>query len=177
MPALDPNHILLAIERDLLHEDDQHTGWATANKAIVSIAGDPFEVYEILAEGPRGFRVILLWEGDDDQPQGGTSYGITENRIEVTLSGNRGLSLKPGDNLHRDSPDGRPALVTLLASLRREIRSIRFADDGSSSAALEYRGSAPVVTPEGVRLDAYTLRFAITTDIGAVEDRAAQIPE
>jgi len=164
-----PAELLLALEADI-------TLWASSQTAMVSIASDPFEVYEILAEGPARVRVILHWAGDVDDSGEKFDLGIVKNRIEVILSHNRGLQVRPGDNLLRGSGT-RPALVALLASLRSQIRSLVAPADGASTRIFEYRGCEPVVTPEGMRLDAYRMHFEIWSSLPDEAPRVAVLPQ
>jgi hypothetical protein len=160
----------MAIESDL-------QGWVPPSgaKVALSIASDPFEVLEILADSPAGVRVILLWKGDDDLSQG-TPIGIVDNHLEITISHNRGLKVRSGQSLYQSSAT-RPSLIALLDSLRARLRSLGFMEDDGSISPMEYKGCDPVVTPEGLRLDAYTLRFQVTGALTVVPDRVAVLPD
>lgn len=164
-----PAVLLLALQTDIEQ-------WATEHTALVSIASDPFEVYEILAEGPARVRVILHWVGDKDDSGEKFDLGIVRNAIEVIISHNRGLQIRPGDSLLRGT-DTRPSLVALLSSLRSRVRSLILPEDDATTRSFEYRGTDPVVTPEGLRLDAYRLHFEIWGSLPDEPARDAVLPQ
>lgn len=165
---LTPSQILLALEDDL-------NSWQAPTKFLISIASEPFEVLELLAQTSQQIRLILLWAGDEAIYDGNQALGIVNTRIEVTISHATGLSIKPGENLHRPSINGRPSLVGLLSSVRSRIRSLHYPADETTSEFLEYKGTDPVITPEGFRLDAYMLRFEIQAALSEEEPREAII--
>lgn len=106
---------------------DDLTPWVAARKGYLSIAGDPGEVLEYLADGPQSFRVVLAWQGDQDQA--GTEYaGITENTFEVWLIKSKGLPVTPGIALIK----GDPAFLDLLSDLRARVRSLQFPEEATS---------------------------------------------
>lgn len=152
---LQPNTIVLAI-RDHLDPVVKKA------KGITSIASDAFNVIEILGERPAGFRVILLWEGDQDAT-GQPLAGIVRHTIAVIISANRGLRVWNGENLHRDTAAG-PSLLTRLAEIRTLILRFRF-PPGFSDETLLYIGTEPETTPEGLPLDAYRMRFQLHASI------------
>ena len=136
--------------------------WAKANNAIVSIALDPFNVLEILAEGPEGGRVILHWAGDQN-PSELLQMAIARNEIEVVLSYNLGLSLRPDLALIESTPT-RPSLLKQLSDLRGILLSLAY-PDGETLVYLVYKGTASFITPEGFPLAAYRLRFELDSAI------------
>lgn len=153
--ALKPNEIVLAIK-------DHIEPWAKARKGNVSVANNPFEALELLAQSPAGFRVVILWEGDEDAT-GQPLVGIVNNNISLIVSANRGLRIWNGENLHKPYGD-QPALLDLLTELRIMVRDQVWPDVVSEGAML-YLGADPEITPEGYPLDAYRLRFRLTTVI------------
>lgn len=148
---LKPNDIILAL-RDHL---DPHVRPA---KGITSIAGDAFHVLELLGESPVAWRVILLWEGDDDAT-GQPLAGIVRHTISIVISHNRGLRVWNGENLHRDTA-AQPSLLTRLAEIRALVLRFRFPAEITDETLL-YLGTQPEVTPEGLPLDAYRMRFQL----------------
>lgn len=155
MPHLKPNDIVLAL-RD--HLDPT----VKAARGIVSIASDPFHVIELLGESPAGFRVVILWEGDEDAT-GQPLAGIVAHTVAIVVSHNRGLRVWNGESLHRDTAAG-PSLLTRLTEVRTLLLRYQF-PEGVSSQNLLYLGTQPEITPEGLPLDAYRLRFRITASI------------
>jgi hypothetical protein len=152
---LKPNDIVLAL-RDAI---DPHV---RAAKGITSIASDAFHVLELLGESPAGFRVVILWEGDADAT-GQPLAGIVEHTLAIVISHNRGLRVWNGENLHRDTSAG-PSLLTRLTEIRTLLLRYRFPED-ITDCTLLYLGSQPEVTPEGLPLDAYRMRFRLHASI------------
>jgi hypothetical protein len=142
---------------------DDIVSWGKVGK-LVSLARDPFDVLEILAQGPQGFRVILHWAGEQEvggQPQ----LPIVQHRIEAILSYNLGLTATPDLALLSKGPaNDRPALLDLVEELRRRIASYNF-PDGETDVFMAYVGCDPFVTPDGVPLAAYKLTFTLTAGL------------
>lgn len=132
-------------------------GFAAYAGGQFSRARDPFEVLELLGNGPGKFRVILMWQGDEpagDQP----TSGIVETRFVVTVSSNRGLPALLGGNLTAP-PTGDVSLMDWVNDVSCLLRALNIADTGTSHK-LRYGGCA-AVEYEGARLDAYELRFSL----------------
>lgn len=135
----------------------------TANHGVVSVAGNPFEVIELLEQNPGGFRVILLWERDEDASAQQPCVGIVNTTIAVVVSQNRGLRAWKGDNLY-NAYGSLPALTDLVDLVRTAIRAT-IMPEGQTSSWWLYLGCEPETTPQGLPLDAYRLRFRITNAI------------
>jgi hypothetical protein len=153
---------MLRIDEILSKLNGAVTTWAAANKATVSIARDPFHVLEILAESPAGFRVILHWAGDKN-PSEILQMAIARNDIEVIFSYNLGLTGKPDLALITGST-ARPALLALLDDLRALILSIQYPDEETLVYCV-YAGTEPFITPDGIPLAAYRMRFQLDSGI------------
>ena len=110
---------------------------------------------------PR-FRVILLWEGDEDAT-GQPMAGIIRNTIAVVVSQNRGLRLWRGENIAVDTTSQK-SLLTLLDGIRAHIRAFQWPSEVSDEKFL-YLGKSPEVTPDGLPLDAYRMRFRLHTSL------------
>lgn len=155
MPSgLEPDELL-----NLLHTD--LTPWMLEAKGHLSVAADPWNFLELLAEKPTGWRGVLHWDGDDnrqDTPQQGC---LLENRFSFGVTCQKGLTLAPETKLFRPGPDGAPALLRLVAAARLRIRSYAF-PGGVSFRYVNYRGADPVTLPDGTPLMGYRLRFQLT---------------
>lgn len=143
-------------------------GFADHANGQFSRARDPFEVLELLGNGPGKFRVILMWQGDEPAGQEPTS-GIVESRFVVTVSSNRGLPAIQGGNLSAP-PTGGVSLMDWVNDVRCLLRALNISDTGTSHK-LRYGGSA-AVEYEGARLDAYELRFSI---FAALQDETTRV--
>jgi hypothetical protein len=142
----------------------------TEQRGLVSVANNPFEVIELLSESFGKFRTILTWAGDEDST-GYAIAGIVHTFIEVVVSSNRGMRIWKGENLHTDyGPEGnrQVALVTRVDEVRKRLRAYQFPAEVSDEQ-LMYLGCRPEVTPEGWPLDAYRLRFRLTTALPTLD--------
>jgi hypothetical protein len=159
-----PDAILLALEAHV-------KTWCDANKGKVSIAGDAFNVLELLEQSPSGLRVVLYWHGDDaagDVPQG----GVTTNELHVILTYNRGLAIWQGRHTVEGKGEREP-LFKLLSSLRAHIR--KFVLGGEAIAdTLGYKGAASLPMPNGLPLDAYDMTFTLDAAIEADEESSEE---
>lgn len=158
MNPLSPADLLLLLEARL-------KPWAAARKGLISIAGDPGDLLEALGEGPKTFRVVLNWAGDDDQT-GQEEAGIVTNRIEVWLIKSKGLRLKPGDHLVR----GAAPFLQLLSDLRAWLRAMEFPDDVTDNTLL-YKGAQQFEPELALVLPTtgYKLTFELTTVVPHLE--------
>lgn len=135
---------------------------------LVSIARDPWEVQELLAEAPGRFRVIMCWDGEDTIDDHRT--GLVAHKFRFIVSQNRGLPVIKGLNLSVGRA-GDPALMTLANTVRDRLRTISFPDN-KTSILLQYQGSDLVKVETGgmsLNLDAYELRFRFPAAINRVE--------
>ena len=147
---LRPDQIVAALVNGL-------SPWAKKQKARVSVARDPFEVIELLGADTPGLRLVVHWAGDD--PLGEQMAHV----LEIVLGLNLGLTATPDKALVSGSA-GRPALYQLISDLRVAVLAVEFPSLATESY-LEYAGTKPLVTPEGVPLAAYTLRFTLDAAI------------
>lgn len=132
----------------------------TSNKGKVYIAKDPWNVLELLAESPSGFRCILHWAGDkllgeqEDLP-------LMTSRLEVILSCNLGLTAAAETALVEESAiTARPSLLNLVNKVRERMLQKLWPADYTEEQ-IRYVGTDPVGTPEGVPLAAYRLVFEL----------------
>ncbi len=156
----DPAGLLVHLQSDL-------TSWCTPRKGVISIAGDPGDVLESLADAPKSFRVTLCWSGDDDQA-GHEEAGIVDNHFEVWLIKAKGMRINPGESLVKGTKDD-PAFLKLLADLRARVRSLAFPED-FTYGRLFYKGCKPFPSPElafELPTVGYVMRFDLTAAIPA----------
>lgn len=132
-----------------------YAAWAGSQ---FSRARDPFEVIELLGNGPATFRTVLLWMGDE--PAGESrSPSIVKSKFVVTISTNRGLHVTPGASL--SLPRGQMSLMDYAEDVRIILRHhTELGED--TSKILTYEGCEPVRF-EGAALDAYELNFSLNT--------------
>jgi hypothetical protein len=113
-------------------------------------------------ESPTGFRVILHWAGDSNLSDV-LGANISQNNIEVIFSYNLGLMVKP-DGALITGTSARPALYHLLDDLRAQVMSLAY-PDGQTLVYCSYAGTEPFITPDGLPLAAYRMRFHLESAI------------
>lgn len=152
--------------QDTLREFTQ--GWGE-----VSVAGDPFNVFEQLTTGPQGLLIVLHWDGD--QPAGSARQSpFVKNTVEVYVGRNLGLSLEPGQQLFReDLVDGEKPLSEQAAEIREHLRAFDFESIANlpatlSERRLSYGGCGPVILPGGLPMHAYRLTFNLNTSLPTI---------
>jgi hypothetical protein len=126
--------------------------------AQVSIARDPFNVFELLNAGTQNYVLALLWAGDEninDIP----IIPLLRHNLELAFGYNLGLTARP--DLALIQPVGnRPSLYQALDDIRTLLLSVQFGSN-QTGMYLEYKGTEPVVTPDGIPLAAYRLSFGL----------------
>lgn len=141
--------------------------WAKDRRGYVSIAGDPGELIEMLADKPAGFRVVLSFTGDDDQT-GQELAGIVTNTFDFWLIKAKGLQLKPGENLI----NGDPPFLQLLTDLRARIRSMVF-PAGVTNERFLYKGCKQFEPELAAQLPTvgYKLTFELIASVPEEKER------
>ncbi len=127
-----------------------------AQKGLISIAKDPYEVLELLGYQPGTLRVIIAWDGEE--AIGHESSGIAKQLISVLVSRNRGLSVLKGDSLSA-SGGAWESLTKLTGQVRDRLRRLRF-PEASTSEQLAFEGTETVVV-ENYPLDAFRIKFSL----------------
>ena len=145
----------------------------TLRRAKVLPARDPFDVLELLLVSLEKALIVVLWNGDQPEDIGQDAdtgdVGPARNSIEVTVGCGLGLDASRDWRLILGKGD-RKSVIGRVADVRAFVLSIHFPEaDQTTLQRFAYRGCEPVVTPDGVPLAAYKLRFEIvsTVDVGA----------
>lgn len=89
----------------------------------LSVAADPDHVFEILANSPQGWRLILSYAGDDSiDPD--TAPGMLDIQINATVQVSNDFSVHHGSNAHLPAPGGRESLITLATLVSQWMRGL-----------------------------------------------------
>lgn len=155
MSGLEPHDLLNLLKGDLAPFVRQHRG-------LLSVAADPWNFLELLAERPSGWRLVLHWAGDENAQEAALEGCFCANRIELGVSCNLGLTATPGEQVSKRRAGGAPSLLELVALTRARVRGYVFPDHVSDRFPL-YRRCDPVTLPDGTPLAAYRLRFDLTS--------------
>jgi hypothetical protein len=127
----------------------------------ISIAKDPWHVMEMLANSPRGLRLIVHWAGDD--PLGDEPADPMETQsIEVITGYSLGLKASVDAALVENTAD-RPSLLKIVSEVKVRVLSMVFRAPNASDGLFRYGGTKPEETPEGVPLAAYRSKFELDT--------------
>lgn len=160
-----PEQIILPLKESL---ERFAKGWGH-----VSVAKDPFNVYEQLTQGPDGTLIVLHWDGDASAGQSRMSP-IVDNRIEVYVGRNRGLTLNPNESLlKKDLVYGGNPLYESASDVREHLRAFDFntvasVDETQHERSLSYAGAESVALPEGLPMAATKLTFTLITSLPAI---------
>jgi len=159
-----PEQIIRPLRDDLA---EFAAGWGH-----VSLAADPFNVYELLTQGPHGALIVCHWAGDDHQASD-YRVPVVRGQIEIYVGRNKGLRLEPGSQLVEEDTDGEHALFRIVSDVRDRVRLFDF--EAAADVAPEqtdkhahYRGAAPVPMPDGIPLAAYRLNFGLFHSLPAI---------
>jgi hypothetical protein len=125
---------------------------------VVSIARDPWNVFELLGANSRKYLLILHWAGDENIGEYQFSP-LLLHRIEVIIAYNLGLYATPDQALLKTNGE-RPPLYQSIDDLRTLLLSLQYSSP-QTGGWLEYKGAEPVVAPDGVALAAYKLTFGL----------------
>lgn len=134
------------------------TAWAAANKGEAEIASDPWNVLEILAQRPGGFRIIILYSGRNKRGEHEEAR-VADTRFQIVLSMGRALTRKPGQHL-ADGASGAKPLFQLLDEAENVVEEISM-PRGVTEVTPDLIGDEPFTTPEGIALDAYVATFQL----------------
>jgi hypothetical protein len=133
--------------------------YAAGISGRTTIALDNFNVFELLKANAQGYLVILHWAGDENISDTPELTVLLRHHLEVVISFALGLTNTPGAALIQQV-GARPPLFQLVDNLRGLILGLSFAAE-VTAGQLEYRGTQPVVSPEGLPMAAYQLNFGL----------------
>jgi hypothetical protein len=145
---------------DLLAElRDDLKPWVQKRKGMLSIATDPYNFLELLAQSPAGWRVVLHWDGEDNTAEAAQAGDFCTQRISLGITANLGLTANPSEGMVTDTAV-RKAFLGLVADLRDRVRGYVFPDQ-VTNRYMHYKRAVPVVLPEGVPLAGMKLDFEL----------------
>lgn len=154
--AYTPDTLLLELHEDL-------SAFLAANRGALSVAAEMYDFLQLLTESPAGWRVVLLWEGEENPGDDAQAGCFPTQRFSLGVTANLGLTASPEIGLIKPSAS-RPALLQLVAAVRDYVRGHVFRGEVSTKYPL-YKGADPVVLPDGMPLKAYRLRFELTVGL------------
>lgn len=96
-----------------------------ADKGKLDVADDLDDALKQLAQSPKGWRVVLLWDGH--LSHGEARHGMTRAGLTTFLQMDKGMSIKP--SVHRPAASGRAAFLTRLETLSQWCRALRWPAD------------------------------------------------
>jgi len=138
--------------------------WGGSRSIRVSVARDPFDVLEVLTIGPEAALLIVQWDGDETEDpelsEDDATTGPARNNNNIIVGQGLGLDLKRDWRLIAGRGT-RKSVLQRLDETRAFALSILYPADETSLRRLRYRGCEPMVTPDGIPLAAYRLKFSL----------------
>jgi hypothetical protein len=126
----------------------------------ISMAKDPFHPLEILAQSPRGMRLIVAYGGGPSQAvEQNPNAAILEHQISIYLGYSLGLTAAP-DAALAIGTDDRPAMLDVISVVDQRVRSLMLPDE-VTSRLFRLGGIFDVIMPDGVPLAAQRLQYKI----------------
>jgi hypothetical protein len=153
--AVDAGVLLEALRADL-------EPWLKTLKGFCSVARDPLNVLELLAEAPAGFRVILTFDGDEVPLSQTAGYPppIVRTRLRAIVSCNPGLRLARDHAILKGNV-ARDSLLAILATVRKRMMGYRWPTTLVHEGAMSYEGTRPYEFPEFLPFAAYAMTFSL----------------
>jgi len=132
---------------------------------VLDVATDPDHALEILQTSPARWRLILGWPGYGDHAE--ALHGIAHERIYLIVQAAKGLPIRAGNLLHRDTRMGQP-LMGLIETVSKWVRAMRFpASSGFDPKGFAQTGSAWLADIEGVDTKQHQLDFSVVCALPA----------
>ena len=135
--------------------------WAGENGGVCRLTQNPFDLLEMMAEQPGGWRLIILWEGDDPSDPSVRGSSVVDNNFRFIVDGDLGPTMIPKVALIRETA-ARTPFLELLDAVRFRVMCYRFTGLSEPNNHFWYRGTDDnVPLPDGMLLAAYNLRFVL----------------
>lgn len=160
---MNPDQLITFLEADLAK-------FAKSEKGTLSLAADPLNFLELLAQAPGNCHLVLHWAGDENQSAAGLTVPFNRNEMHVGVTINFGLAAKPGEAAIKKRPNGGKSLLKLVQLTRERVRTLVHPDN-TCDRHYTYLAADPAILPDGTPLSGYRLRFAITTSDEAATPR------
>lgn len=116
--------------------------WATTQTGSVEIAFDINHLFALLSIKPGGFRVAILWEGQEKRGQI-EEASMVDDTCKVCISFGRPMKLEMGNALVNGA-EGSAPFCDLVEGLRDTLRAICY-DPESSESIVDYKRARPLV--------------------------------
>lgn len=135
-------------------------------QGVLEVAESLEQARTFLDSAPRGWRLILHWEGFGEHPE--ARMGMTTHQVATVIQAPRGLGHKPSPIA--TSPTGRPAFSSYIRTVTDWLTAMRFPDGtGADVAGFAPAGSQWLATTPGFaahvlnwKLDAALPAFDLT---------------
>jgi len=99
-----------------------------ADGGRLDVASDIDDALEQLSHSPKGWRVVLLWDGHQSHPEG--RRGMSRAGVTTFLQMNTGMTKK--SIVHRPGAGGRAAFLTRMETLSKWCRALRWPGDSET---------------------------------------------
>lgn len=129
-------------------------------KGSLDVASTPEHSYELLQVKPRGWRVVMGWEGWE--PNEGARESYVDDRYYFFIQIPKGMSIRPGKKVHQARPGTDDNMMDLIQVLDAWVRAMRFGGGGIDKAGMVPDGGewVAIETERGGLIEATQFRLA-----------------
>lgn len=140
--------------------------WAQPQNGFVSLAQNPFEVVELLANTNSGFRIIVHFDSDvNNSPLVNHQATVATVTMKATLAVSQGFDWRAWNSLVKaqQTAENQPATLDLRDNLRAYILAMRFPVVDNAlpihRGMLFYLGTNRINAPDGLPFAAWEMSF------------------
>lgn len=139
--------------------------WAKPQRGMVSLTNNPYDLMNMFAEQPSGWRITVYWEGDAPADPRVRDVVVVENRFRIILDGNLGPTAVPKISLIRKTA-ARTPFLDLVSEVRKRVMAYQFPWLNEPNNRCRYRGADErVPLADGFAIAAYNLSFSLFSTI------------
>lgn len=140
--------------------DDLAT-WVQANGGEIHLTRSPFDLVELLADEPGGWRLTLHWEGDAPADERTRECAVLRNRLRIVVDGQLGMTATPMIALIKQTASRSPFLA-VLDLVRQRVMAYRFPWLKEPNNRCWYKGTDDKLPlPDGVFVAAYNQAYEL----------------
>lgn len=139
---------------------DDLSAWCCSNGGECYLAPTPWDLINLLEEGPNNWRVILQWEGDESADPRVRAAVVRKHRLRIIVDARLGFTLKPGLALIKGTASRSVPVLDLLDAVQDRILAYRFPWLAEPNNRVWYAGTDDQVPlPDGTHAAAYVMTF------------------
>lgn len=105
------------------------TPLATASGGVCTVAYDPAEAINMLANRPEGWRIIVSADTEKSAEDPQSIIGVSNSEISVIVQAGLGLKEDPALQVYQNRSGNSPSVLELAEVTRCWVRGIQFANE------------------------------------------------